>query len=149
MDIRTVFINMEHGADYAIAQLGLTPEDGLETAVIISLFTDRRADADDVIPDGTNNRRGWWADAYADIRGDQIGSSLWLLAREKQLPSVLIRAREYAEEALDWLVKDGIAKAVNVTAEIVRMGVLGLVVQIQRADGPVVKYRFENFWKGA
>jgi phage gp46-like protein len=40
----------------------LATTDTLQTAVIVSLLTDRLANADDDIPDGTNDRRGWRAD---------------------------------------------------------------------------------------
>jgi phage gp46-like protein len=62
---------------------------------------------------------------------------------------VLARAREYAREALEWMIEDGVARAVNVTAEIVSNGVLGLGIEIVRSDKPVARYRFESFWKGA
>lgn len=145
-DIRTTFIDMEHGADYAIAQIGLAEDDGLDTAVILSLFTDRRAEADDAIPDGSSERRGWWADSLADVENDQIGSRLWLLSREKQLPSVLVKAKGYIEEALAWLVSDGVAKAVNVETFIPRAGILGAQIEIVKPDGQTARYRFENFW---
>lgn len=147
-DIRTVFLGFDQGADYALASLGLAADDGLETAVILSLFTDRRAEADDVIPDGTRDRRGWWADAYpgSGSEGDKIGSRLWLLHREKQLPSVLARAEEYAREALQWLLDDGVAEHVEVTASIPRAGILGLVIRITRPRSPTVQFRFDAFW---
>ncbi|SOD42338.1 phage GP46 family protein [Nitrosovibrio sp. Nv4] len=148
-DIRTLFFGFERGADYALDALGLTSDDGLETAVILSLFTDRQAEPADIIPDGTTDQRGWWADAFADVPADKIGSRLWLLHREKQLQSVVNRAREYAQESLDWLVDDGVAKAVTVTAEVVRTGVLGLSIEIVRPDSTVAKFRFDNFWKAA
>ncbi|MBA1443517.1 MAG: phage GP46 family protein [Gammaproteobacteria bacterium] len=125
----------------------LTLDDGLQTAVMVSLFTDHRAEADDVIPDGTENRRGYWADAWPDIEGDLIGSRLWLLSREKQTQETLNRAREYAEEALQWLIDDGIAQSVSVTTEIVRTGVLGLLVEILRPSGELSEYRFNNLWE--
>lgn len=148
-DVKTLFFGFEQGADYAIDALGLTADDGLETAVILSLFTDRQAEPGDSIPDATADRRGWWADMFADVPADKIGSRLWLLHREKQLQSVVIRAREYAQEALDWLVEDGVAKAVNISTSIVRMGVLGIYIEIVRPDSTIAKYRFENFWKTA
>jgi len=128
---------------------GLEEDDGLETAVVISLFTDRRANRGDAVPGDPNDRRGWWGDSFADVAGDRIGSRLWLLSREKQMPSVLARALEYAAEALQWLIDDGIARAVNVTAEVVSQGVLGLGVEIVRSGKPAAQYRFETFWKGA
>lgn len=145
MDIKTTFISFDQGADYALAALGFAEDDGLETAVILSLFTDRRAEDDDTLPSG-DDRRGWWADAFPAAPGDLIGSRLWLLHREKQIPQTLTRAREYAEEALAWLVDDGVAARVDVTAEVVRSGVLGLTVEIQRTGSTVAHYRFENFW---
>lgn len=118
--------------DLVLSGYDLAKDDGLRTAVIISLFTDRRAEADDEIPDGSDDRRGWWAGSS--------GSRLWLLARAKEMPDTLARARTYAIEALQWLVDDGVATAVEVTAEWVRRGVLGLRVSINLAD----RNRFED-----
>jgi phage gp46-like protein len=130
---------------------GLDEDEGIETAVVLSLFTDRRAQPGDPLPvnaqlAGTPDRRGWWGDTFPNVPGDRIGSRLWLLNREKEMPAVLARAREYAMEALQWLIEDGIARSVNVTAEVVRRGVLGLAIEIVRSDKPVAQYRFEHFW---
>jgi phage gp46-like protein len=149
-DLRTLLLPAAPGRwpafDLGRAPPGLAEDDGLETAVILSLFTDRRAEDDDIIPDGTADRRGWWADAWPEIAGDRIGSRLWLLSREKQRREVLNRAREYAREALAWLVADGIARAIEVEAEIARPGVLGLSVRIDRPARPPARYRFDLFW---
>lgn len=147
-DIRTIYTPEKMAFDWAVAGAGLEEDDGLETAVLLSLFTDRRANADDPLSGAADDRRGWWADQYQDVAGDKIGSRLWLIAREKQTASVLVRAQEYAEEALAWLVQDGLARSVAATAEIVRAGVLGLTVEIARADGRASRYRFETFWRG-
>lgn len=149
MDIKTTLAaDVEHwSCDWTITAPGLTTDEGLETSVIISLLTDRRARNDDELPSG-DDKRGWWGDALAAEEGDEIGSRLWLLSREKQMRSVLLRAREYAEEALQWMVDDGVASSVNVAAEIVRTGVLGLSVEIVRPARPPVMFRFEKFWKG-
>lgn len=144
-DIRTVF--SDFSGDWRIVGPGFEEDDGLESAVVISLFTDRRAESDDEVEG--DDRRGWWGDLFPAVEGDRIGSRLWLLSREKQLPSVLIRAREYASEALQWLIDDGVASAVTVEAEVVRQGLLGLQVVIHRPAKPPVQYRFETFWKEA
>lgn len=143
-DIRTAYEN--NTFVWRLVGPGFEEDDGLETSIIISLFTDRRAEADDQI--SGDDRRGWWGDLLTEVEGDRIGSRLWLLSREKQLPNVLSKAREYAAEALQWLIEDGIASAVGVAAEIVRTGVLGLAIEITRTAAPPVKYRFEAFWKG-
>ncbi len=146
-DIRTVFVDMTTGADFALDQLGLVEDAGLDTAVIISLFTDRRANDDDVLPGDPNDKRGWWADAFPVAPGDRIGSRLWLLNREKQLASVLARAQEYAQEALQWMLDDGVASAVVCDAQIVRSGLLGLSVAITPPDANTPNYyKFEVLW---
>ena len=118
----------------------------LEQAVLISLLTDRRAEADDAIPDGTTDRRGWWADALAED-GDRIGSRLWLLDRGKATRETATLAREYAEEALAWMVSDGVAAEVLVTAELGPDGEVGLEVVVIRDDGRTVALRFRSLWE--
>lgn len=132
--------------DLALDGYDLATDDGLNTASIISLFCDARAHDDDDIPDGTADRRGYWADGYAEIAGDAWGSRSWLLGREKQTAQTLARAREYAEEALRWFVDDGVARSVSAAASVVRAGVLGLEITIARANDAVARYRFETFW---
>ncbi|MGE0487322.1 MAG: phage GP46 family protein [Gammaproteobacteria bacterium] len=165
-DIRTVmFRPFDAGEapffDWSEALPSLADDDGLETAVILSLFTDRRAADDDALPDGTDDRRGWWGDAYPDLPGDRVGSRLWLLFREKDMQAVVNRAREYVEEALAWLVEDGIARRVVVQTGWVdrtsgalsdirtinsRPGVLGIGITIYRPDTPPDRFKFETFW---
>ena len=129
----------------------LTSDEGLETAVIISLFSDRRAKPDDPLPDPNNpDRRGWWGDlASPDVEGDQIGSRLWLLERSKTLDSVLVQAKEYAQEALQWLIEDKVAA--RVVAETERQNDpgedrLALKVEIHKPDGSVIPFNFEAQW---
>lgn len=143
-DLRTAWVDL--AGDLVFQGPGLAEDDGLQTAVVLSLFTDARARVDDALPDGSTDRRGWWGDAFADRTGDRMGSRLWLLHREKQLAQVPQRAREYAQEALAWLIEDGIAREVRVTAEWVSQGVLALGVEIRRGAGAPVRYRFDAFW---
>lgn len=145
-DIRTVWRVFD--GDWRVLGPRLEEDDGLETAVIHSLFTDARALPNDELPDPKGDRRGWWGDNFPSVPGDRYGSRLWLLSREKQLDAVLPRAKAYAQEALQWLIADGIARSVTVVAEIVRDGVLGLAIEIRRANEPVAQYRFDLFWKG-
>lgn len=138
MDLVIIYSGSGFTFDLALNGNGsdLATDDGLHTAVLVSLFTDRRANADDVIPDGTDDRRGSWQDQYPDVAGDLQGSRLWLLSREKKRTDVLQRAQTYAEEALAWLLADdGVARSVSVTAEWVASGMLGLLVDIRLVNG--------------
>lgn len=136
------------GCDLLLDGNDLQLDAGLQTAMLISLFSDRRARADDALPGNDGDRRGWWGDTWPQVAGDRLGSRLWLLSREKELPEVLRRAREYAEEALAWLIADGIATHVAVLPSVPRRGVLGLLVTLHRADGHRENYQFDVLWEG-
>ena len=114
----------------------------LVRAVVVSLFSWGRAQPDDAV-EGV--RWGWWGDGLDGQTNDRIGSRLWLLSREKLSASTLTRAREYAEQSLQWLLEDGVASKVTVTTE--RRGLDGLAMRvvIERADGPL-NLRFDNVW---
>lgn len=131
----------------------LISEDGLETAVLISLFTDRRARDDDTLPDlDSDDKRGWWGDlANPDVEGDQIGSRLWLLQRAKTTQEVLVRAEGYVKEALQWMIDDGIAVKIDVDAERqIRDGgdMLAFKVMIYKKSGVAESVKFEYQWEG-
>ena len=123
---------------------GMVPKDKLVRAAIVSLFTWRRANADDVT-DG--QKMGWWGDTTAEIANDRIGSRLWLLAREKLLPATINRAREYAHESLAWMVDDGLASRVEVQAERFGQNGIALITTIYRSDGRITSLRFDNVWE--
>lgn len=104
-----------------LATYALALEDTLATAVVLSLFTDRRAGRDDVLRPGQTDRRGWVGDEFmgtsATAGADPWGSALWLLYASKHTADVLERARFAADEALAWMVRDGLAERVSVTAQ--------------------------------
>lgn len=140
MDLALTY-NPEIGMlDISLDGADLLAEDSLASAVALSLLSDRTAQAHEV--DAGADRRGWWADAYADIAGDAFGSRLWLLGRQKQLPGVVQRARTYITEALQWLVDDGLATGLEVTAFIPRTGWLFVDVKLTLREGSR-RFRFE------
>ena len=87
--------------------------DNLSRAVVISLFTWRRADDSDDY-DHELGKQGWWGDS---LNEDEIGSKLWQLLRSKITSETLLRAQEMADDALKWLVEDGICTDVSVSVE--------------------------------
>lgn len=88
--------------------------DNLSRAVVISLFTWRRADDSDDY-DHELGKQGWWGDS---LNKDEIGSKLWQLLRSKITSETLLRAQEMADDALQWLVEDGICTDVSVSVEL-------------------------------
>lgn len=144
MDIALQFDPLQLRADMVLSGGALASDGDLRTAVILSLFTDRRALEEDVLPDASASRRGWWGDALATV--GPMGSRLWLLEREKQTQGAVNRARDYAQEALSWMVEQGVARRVVVQAETVRAGVLGLSIVIERNQAQPARYRWEMPW---
>ncbi|WP_165681395.1 phage GP46 family protein [Metapseudomonas otitidis] len=144
-DIALVWNGTE--ADLAIEGGDLVLEEGLQTAAVISLFSDRRARLDDVLPADDGDRRGWVGDAWPRVDGDQIGSRLWLLNREKDIPETLRRAREYARESLAWLIEDGIGASLDVQASVPMRGVLRLELTVNRRDGSTFNHQFDTLWE--
>jgi phage gp46-like protein len=116
------------------------------TAVLLSLFTDRRAETDDVPPSGDNrDRRGWWGDQFATIEGDRIGSRLWLLDRSKRINDTVLRAKEYVLEALAWMLEDRVVASIDVTVETSGNALL-IAGELQRPGRDPVSFRFAHAW---
>lgn len=117
----------------------------LVRSVIISLFTWRRANVDDVLP-GTD-KYGWWGDTYPQQPNDKIGSRLWLLSRAKLTGETIEKAREYCEESLQWLIDDGVANGIIVQSERQGLDRLAVGITITRGDKTAINIRFVNFWE--
>ena len=124
--------------------LGMASRIPLVRAVVMSLFTWGRANADDELP-GTE-RMGWWGDSFPAVPGDRIGGRLWLLARAAITAQTPAKARAYAEEALQWLIDDGVASQVIVQAERAGLSQISLWCRIVRGDSPTLDIHFDNAW---
>lgn len=141
-DIKTVWIAGTGQGDWAIADGALASSDDLGTALLISLFSDRLADADDTLPDGTDYRRGWWGDLDQDV---PLGSRLWLLSRSILDDDVAKLAVIYAKEALQWMIDDKVAESVTVTATPDGRKTLVLNVTVTRKTG-TQSYQYGWAW---
>lgn len=123
-------------------------DDGLETAVLISLFSDARA-TDDMIAaiDKDGDLRGFWGDIARP--GDSTGSLLWTIKRAKQLTSVLSAARGFCQIALNWLIDDKVADRVDVRTSYLApaSGVMIIEIDIYRpGSANPVQYRYGYEW---
>lgn len=139
MDLALTFNPTLQAFDLSLAGADLAAESTLASTVLASLLSDRLAAAHEVA--SGQDRRGWWADAYARP-AHQTGSRLWLLEREKQLPSVLVRCQQYCEEALAWLVADGLCTRVAATVFAPRAGWLVALIALT-INGAARQFRFE------
>lgn len=141
MDI--LITSKEQSFDVEVAANDLRTTTGLETAILMSLFTDARC-VDSEIPDNDTDPRGWWGDEFSDYPNDRIGSRLWLLRRQKNTEEVRTQAKQYVEDSLSWLVKDGVAQMVSVTVSRISNELIGFEISVTRPTGN--KIRFDYVW---
>lgn len=127
------------GADININNGDLSPDNGLATAVMISLFTDARAPDLTLLPPGETELRGWWG----DIDTFKTGSLLWLFSREKTLPGVAVDVKDACLQALEWIKDEEIAEKVEVFAEIVKPIGLNVIIKIYRGNAKRYSYLWD------
>lgn len=143
--------------DLVIDGGGVALDDGLQTAILLSLFTDARAPDDAELPQRGTDRRGWWgngfpADRFAGRANQEMGSLLWLLSREKVTGRTVALAKSYALDALQWLVRDRVASSVAVevetqaSADIPDRLAIGVIVE--RPEGPS-RQRYDFTWEAS
>jgi phage gp46-like protein len=137
MDTQTSDLSRPDDANFESSEL-------LNTAVFMSLFTRRRAEDDDVLPEPLAHREGWWGSAYEKESGHQIGSRLWLLRRAAPTQSTLNYVKTYSYEALQWMLDDGIAKSIDVEVEWQEGRRLAFKVEITKPDK--VASRWTGVW---
>lgn len=144
----------------------LQTDDTLRPALTLSIFTNRRADASDIVPgDDPNNpggadRGGYWGDWYSPVQleaaaanngiltppADRLGSLLWLVGI---IPGGDFERIAFAKRAIEnsvgWMIKTGIATAMNVDVWLPGEGELAFTVEAVRPTGQQV-YRFDYRW---
>lgn len=141
-DIKTTWDAATGRGDWTQATGDLESGDDLQTAIYISLFTDRQARDDDSY-DG-DDRKGWWGDSGADY---SIGSRIWLLQRSKLSTSVANSAASYAKEALQWLIDDGVIASVTITTQIVYPSRLYMAITYQKPDRTTSTVKYFWVWE--
>ena len=154
LDLKITWDNSLMMGDLGVLTGDLLTDEGLETAVLISLYTDKRASDDDPLLDDRNqDKRGWWGDMVEPfVEGVEIGSRLWLLSREKTSTNIYEKVRRYVDEALHWLLEDGVATKIETKVERQNTpanDTLALEIGIYRTDGRLVALNYSYQWEGS
>lgn len=131
--------------DFKIVDGDLAADNGLETAVLISLFSDLYVEPAN-LPESIEDPRGWWADSISDPPEDRIGSRLWIFERAKVTNEAAIGMRAAILEALAWLIDDGIAQTVNCVTTIIPNTRIDFEVEIFKPSGEDIPFKFA--WDG-
>ncbi len=116
----------------------LERDPGLETSILISLFSNKRADVSDTLPDRSGDLQGWWGDTSTD----KIGSKLWTLRRSSLTPDVPAKTELICIDALNWMVEDGVAKSIDVSTETIDKDRLLISIKVEQPDGQEKFYKY-------
>jgi phage gp46-like protein len=114
----------------------LIRDKGLQTALMISLYTDSRDVEEN---DFGENALGYWAD-------NTLGSGLWYLQRAKTLTETLSQAQDRANKALAWMLEDGVVSAVEAEATRIGTSTLRLNIALTKPNGESEHYVFQYFY---
>ena len=145
-DISTVWnTDLQYG-DWVLNGADLQGGNDIVTATLISLFTDGLANIDDVIPDGTNDPRGWIGDSGQTVK---IGSRLWiLLDRSKLTQQDAATAKTMAVKALQWMIDDGVVASFDITTEAILPKQLSMQIIAHKPNGQKIPMKFNYVWSG-
>jgi len=146
------------GGDWEIRSGDLALGNPLLSSILVSLFTDGLAPAEPSTLDAQigiaapANRRGWWGDAYSED-DTTIGSRLWQARQVIKSGVTAIPAwiEATCEDALQWLMDDGVASSVSVDATWMpgSATTIQFVITItQPATQSTQVFRFSWAWEG-
>lgn len=113
--------------------------DFFDTAILYSLFGERRASPDEVVE--PEKRRGWIGN-----EDFENGSKLWLLEQARITRETLNKAQYEAAVGLSWFVDDGLAVSIDDPVATVKDGKMQLEATIRRSRDKVIR-KFFTLWE--
>ena len=116
-------------------------EDFFDTAIIVSLFAEKRANESEVLEPLL--RRGWIGNEVTP--NFEIGSKIWLYEQSRLTNAVLNGIITTARQSLQWLVDDGFAVSIDDVEAIITATGINLTVTIRRPNSKVEK-RYYTLW---
>lgn len=133
--------NGMYDLDFGNGDLKLS--NSLKNAVLLSLSCWSKGQDIHDVADLDPKIGGWWGNALETV---EIGSEIWKLFRQKLNDQTANDAKSAAEKALKWMIDDGVAKEISVSALVIGV-VLGLLVKIVKPDGTNEEFRWQVNWE--
>ena len=135
-DTRIVWDPVTGTGDLNMLGSGLELGHDLETASLISMFTDAQADPGDIVYD--TDPAGAWIDTYAALEdpallaipNDRMGSKLWQVFARPRTQDTLNWLRNEIIRCHSWMIADGVASAVKADTFFTGPGGIGARVTI-------------------
>lgn len=133
--------------DLKLLNNDLSLDKGLQSLVLVSLFTNARVTREE-LSEGLDSQQGWWGDVIENDLQRNIGSKLWLLTREKATEEVLELARQYCLDALAWFIEDGIAESVSCETSYDANKNMIIEIKLNRPQKADQEFKFKYLWEG-
>ncbi len=135
-DIRIVWDPTTGTGDLNMLGAGLELGHDLETASLISMFTDAQVDPGDIVFD--SDPHGCWIDTYAALEDptlavipdDRIGSKIYQAFARPRTQDTLNWLRDQIIQCHAWMITDGVASAVDAQPLFTGPGGIGAIVTI-------------------
>lgn len=129
----------------------LVLEHGFDTALLMSLFNEKRAN-DSEVP-RVEMQRGWWGNTVSDYDNYEIGSKNWLLDQARATPASLNLAKTYTSDGLQWLLDDNYCKKIDVDTSYT-VGNMNIDIKIYRSNDVVSNHSYQlwnntNYFEGS
>lgn len=129
--------------DISVTNGDFTSTDGLDTAILVSMFVDKRA-AESEVPEASL-RRGWIGNEQNADPNYELGSKLWLLYQSRSTREILNRSIDLLKGALLWMIEDSLVKDISVSGTRSGGGIT-LSVTFLRFDKSTFSHQF-SLWE--
>lgn len=131
-------------ADIRINGENLVRDPGLENSILISLFSNGRADSRDAIPNEEDKLGGWWGDTLLET---PFPSKLWTLGRTKINDTTIALVEQFTKDALGWMEEDRLADIISATATRTGVNIITTEVRIAQPGGSTIYFKYYVNWK--
>lgn len=126
------------GYDIGFENNRMIEDNSYDTSIVISLFSDARADASE--KSQPDLRRGWEGDVYATLEGYFLGSKLWLHSQSRWSRKTINLLIADSENALDHFVNRGLATRIDVTGDLEQFDKINIYVKLFIDDNNIASF---------
>lgn len=143
IDIKLIF-NGQYW-DIAYDSAGeLSLEDGFDTAVLMSIYCEKRASESEV-PESIR-RRGWIGNKYWNEDGSENGSKFWIHVEKGRVTNLTLNEiKNAAQNGLNWFIEQGFLEDIETGIENID-GVPKLVATLSYSPSRIEK-RYYDIWR--
>ncbi len=130
--------------DWSMSGGDLASGSDLQTASLVSMFTDARVDEHvPPAPAGPPDRRGCWTDTYT---GWRIGSRLWTRQRLVKNQQTLTLITGDVKDCLNWLIAEGVVSRVDISASWINRTMIGVSITAHMPLADPQTFQFQWVW---